>query len=201
VLRYGLFASKLRDLGSKAFEAKEWDKARRHYEEALINYRKDTSEFSKASIPEVSYAIAITHWNAGDFWKANKLLTSLQKDFPAYESGKIRRMISHSEKAGFSHWAEQAYENGNKAFEKMDFTKARNLFRDAIKYFRKSGVEDSAELLAPIRYNIALTYWNQQDWPGANKCFLEVRQKHPKFQQDKTKEYLNKLVELLGRSY
>ena len=201
VLRYGLFASKLRDLGSKAFERKEWDKARRHYEEALVNYRKDTSEFSKASIPEVSYGIAITHWNDRDFWKANELLTSLHKDFPAYETGKIRRMISHSEKAGFSHWAEKAYENGNKAFGNMDFTKARNFFHDAIKNFRKSGVQDSSDLLAPIRYNIALTYWNQRDWPGANKCFLELRKKHPTFQQDETEEYLTKLLELLGHSY
>ncbi|MGD8513111.1 MAG: tetratricopeptide repeat protein [Deltaproteobacteria bacterium] len=200
VLRYGLFASKLRDLGSKAFEGKEWDTVRRHYEEALINYKKDTSEFSKASIPEVRYGIAITHWNEGDFWKAKELLTALQKDFPEYDAEKIQSMISDSEKAGFSHSAEKAYKNGNEAFDKMDFTKARNHFHDAIKYFRKSGVKDSSDLLAPIRYNIAITYWNQQNWPRAKKYFLELKHKHPKFQKDKTEDYLNKLVELVDHS-
>jgi tetratricopeptide (TPR) repeat protein len=200
VLRYGLFASKLRDLASKAFEGKEWDNARRHYEEALINYKKDTSEFSKAAIPEVRYAIAVTHWNEGDSWKAKELLTALRKDFPEYEAEKIQAMISDSEKAGFSHLAEKAYKNGNKAFDKMDFTKARSCFHDAIKYFRKSGVKDSSDLLAPIRYNIAVTYWNQQNWPRAKEYFFELKQKHPKFQKDKTEDYLNKLVELVRHS-
>lgn len=200
VLRYGLFASKLRDLGSKAFEGRDWDKVRRHYEEALINYKKDTSEFSKTSIPEVRYGIAITHWNEGDFWKAKELLTALQKDFPEYEAEEIQSIISDSEKAGFSNWAEKAYKNGNKAFDKMDFTKARSYFYDAIKYFRKSGVKDSSDLLAPIRYNIALTYWNQQNWPRAKKYFLELKQKHPKFQKDETEDYLNRLVELVRHS-
>jgi len=200
VLRYGLFASKLRDRGSRAFEGKEWDKVRRHYEEALINYKKDTSEFSKASIPQVRYGIAITHWNEGDFWKAKELLTALQKDFPEYEAEKIQSIISDSEKAGFSAWAEKAYKNGNEAFEKMDFTKARSYFHDAIKYFNKSGVEDSSDLLAPIRYNIAVTYWNQQNWPRAKEYFLELKYKHPKFQKDKVQDYLNKLVELVRHS-
>jgi tetratricopeptide (TPR) repeat protein len=127
-------------------------------------------------------------------------LTALQKDFPEYEAEEIQSMISDSEKAGFSNCAEKAYKNGNKAFDKMDFTKARSYFRDAIKYFRKSGVKDSSDLLAPIRYNIALTYWNQQNWPRAKKHFLELKQKHPKFQEDETQDYLNKLVELVPHS-
>jgi tetratricopeptide (TPR) repeat protein len=200
VLRYGLFASKLRDLGSKAFEGKEWKKARSHYEGALINYKKDTSEFSRASIPEVRYDIAITHWNEEDFWKAKELLTALQKDFPQYESEKIQRMISEAKKAGFSDRAERAYKDGNKAFDEMDFTEARSFFHDAIKYFRKSGVKDSSELLASIRYNIAVTYWNQQNWPKAKESFLELKQKHPKFHKDKTEDYLKKLVELVRHS-
>ena len=200
VLKYGLFASKLRDLGSKAFENKEWAKARRHYEEALINYKKDISEFSRASIPAVRYGIAITHWNEGDFREAKKSLTALQKDFPEYKAEKIQSMISDSEKAGFSHLAEKAYKDGNNAFDKMDFTKARTYFHDAIKYFRKSGVEDSSDLLASIRYNIAVTYWNQQNWLGAKKYFLELKQKHPKFQKKETEDYLNKLAELVRRS-
>jgi len=200
VLRYGLFASKLRDLGRKAFEGKEWKEVRKHYEAALINYKKDTSEFSKASIPEVRYGIAITHWNEGDFWKAKESLTALQKDFPEYEPEKIETMISDSEEAGFSNWAEKAYKDGNKAFDKMDFAKARSYFHDAIKYFRKSGVKDSSDLLAPIRYNIAVTYWNQRNWPRAKEYFLELKQKHPKFQKDETEDYLNKLVELVRHS-
>jgi len=200
VLRYGLFASKLRDLASKAFEDKEWHKVRRHYEEALVNYRKDTSEFSKASIPEVRYAIAVTHWNEGDFGKAKELLTALRKDHPEYEAEKIRSIIADCEKAGFSHRAEKAYKNGNKAFDNMDFTKARSCFHDAITYFRKSGVRDRSDLLAPIRYNIALTYWNQRNWPGAKECFLKLKQKHPKFQKEETEDYLNKLVELVRHS-
>jgi tetratricopeptide (TPR) repeat protein len=200
VLRCGLFASKLRDLGSKAFEGKEWKKARSHYEGALINYKKDTSEFSRASIPEVRYDIAITYWNQGDFWKAKELLTALQKDFPQYESEKIERMLSEAKKAGFSNWAEKAYKDGNKAFDEMDFTEARSFFHDAIKYFRKSGGKDSSELLASMRYNIAVTYWNQQNWPKAKESFLELKQKHPKFRKDKTEDYLNKLVELVRYS-
>jgi tetratricopeptide (TPR) repeat protein len=200
VLRYGLFASKLRDLGSKAFENKEWAEARRHYEEALISYKKDTSEFSKASIPEVRYGIAITHWNEGDFREAKKSLTALQKDFPEYKAEKIQSMISDSEKAGFSHLAEKAYKDGNNAFDKMDFTKARTYFHDAIKYFRKSRVKDSSDLLASIRYNIAVTYWNQQNWLRAKKHFLELKQKHPKFQRKETEDYLKKLAELVRRS-
>lgn len=197
VLRYGLFASRLRDLGSKAFEGKDWKKARSHYEVALINYKKDTSEFSRASIPKVRYDIAITHWNEGDFWKARELLTALRKDFPQYESEKIERMISEAKKAGFANWAEKAYKDGNKAFDEMDFTEARSFFHDAIKYFKKSGIKDSSELLATIRYNIAVTYWNQQNWPKAKESFLELKQKHPKFHKDKTEDYLNKLVELV----
>ena len=197
VLRYGLFASKLRDLGSKAFEDKEWKKARSHYGGALINYKKDTSEFSRAAIPETRYDIAITHWNEGDFWKAKELLTALQKDFPQYESEKIERMITEANKAGFSDWAEKAYKDGNKAFDEMDFTEARRFFHDAIKYFIRSGVKDSSELLASIRYNIAVTYWNQQNWPKAKESFLELKQKHPKFHKDKTDDYLNKLVEIV----
>lgn len=197
-VRYLPFGYKLDEIGSEAFDKKEWKMARKHWEGALSNFEKNDSEASKSVIPSTIYNIAITYWNQKTFWKAKELLTKLQKEYPEHNPEKVKDLILEGNTAAFQKMGNDSAKEGRKAFDKADYTGARAHFREALKHFKKSGIKDNDGLLAEIRYNTAITYWNEKNWSRAKEYFLLIRKKHPKYQAEDVQDYLNELDVLLG---
>jgi len=192
--RFSEFASLLNDLGSTAFDNKDFKTARECWQEALANCEKAYAEDVKDRIPLLMYNIAITYLNQENYWKLKELLTQLQKDYPEYEPEKVKRIINLSGNWGFSKLADDNFKKGNKAFDKENYSQAREHFRASIKYAKKSGVKDNDSFLASCRFNIAITYWNKKNWKRAKQHFLVLQKKHPNYKKDDVQDYISKAV-------
>ena len=192
--RYSFFYYKLGDLGSKYFEKKDYKNARKIYELSLESIQKCGSSKYKDIICELQYNIAITYYNESNYLKSEILLTKLHKDSPEYATKDVNKLIQTCRQGYKIKLAQDTYNKGHKSFEKEDYSSARDYYLDAMKYFKQAGLEAGSDILAELKYNIAMTYWNQKNFTRAKDSLLELRQRHPTYKKEDVQDYINKIV-------
>ena len=193
--RYSYFATELNDLGSKAFKKEDYKTARKHWEEAVINYERGDIYY-RDIISEVKYNIAISYYNEENYLEAKKFLTQLQKDFPKYNTKKIKTLIDDCKKASIVKNIAMLGEKADKAFDKKDYSAARSYYREILAYAKKWGNPYGSLCLANVQYNIALTYWNKRNYKKAKEYLLELRSKYPDYEKEDVQDFINRATNL-----
>jgi tetratricopeptide (TPR) repeat protein len=88
----------------------------------------------------------------------------------------------------------EALDKAHEAFDTKAWAQARSYYRDAIEYLKRSGVNDSGEIIGQARYNICNSFWNERKWRRAEKCLFELREKHPRYREEEVDALLEKAL-------
>ena len=135
--------------------------------------------------------------NLGEnYLEAKKFLTQLQKDFPKYNTKKIKTLIDDCKKASIVKNIAMLGEKADKAFDKKDYSAARSYYREILAYAKKWGNPYGSLCLANVQYNIALTYWNERNYKKAKEYLLELRSKYPDYEKEDVQDFINRATYL-----
>ena len=185
----------------QAYDRRDYKVARKHAQRALKTYKKVDEKIAKEKIPVWQYRIALTYYAEEDYLTAKSRFLQFRKDFPEYESDVIKGLIGKCDKNFALELATDTRDMASKAFNEKNYMVARSDYRDTIKYYKKYGVSDNSEIVAELRYNIAMTYWNEKNWKRAREWLLLLRKKHPTFHKDDVQDLLEKADKFLARKY
>jgi|GEM_PF-6064901 len=88
------FSDKLDDLASEEFDKGNFEMARIHWTQAMDSYLvANVGSDSGDAIPRLKYNCALTYLNEGKFAKGRKVFSELSKEFPHYQSKKVKEMM------------------------------------------------------------------------------------------------------------
>jgi hypothetical protein len=75
-------------------------------------------------------------------------------------------------------------------FDKKKFKEAREAWADFVEYHIKAGHEKSSPLVAETMYNIAITYWNEEDFSSTIDAILIIQKTSPEYNKEKVAKKL-----------
>ncbi len=188
-----LAGSTVDSIASAAFDAKRWRETRRLYTfgAQLYELQNDTMEQ-----PRMLYNAAMADWNRGRYVSARSLLAGIRDSFPHYKINQIQNMIGEAATASATtatiQQLIQMQKQASTQFDEDQWLQARQTYRRIVALVREQGVE-VGEYEPRSMYNIAITYYNEQEYRQARAQLVELQRKFPSYQPDMITDVLRKL--------
>ena len=173
---------------SRYYSEKEFEY---RYEGRFYNFTWDTSSTSKSVRDYLLFEeLVALKAKIAILYRADGLNAIAEKVLDDYD-GNVQSDYSKWIKRKHEHYASALFDTASIIFSAGDYKKARDVWNESIDAYKKGGSSDSSEACLNIMYNIALTYWNKEQYWSAISEFNRIINLNKNFQKNKIRNMIN----------
>jgi tetratricopeptide (TPR) repeat protein len=195
-------AEEYKNKAEEFLSEKKYKEARNSYELQLSyikEYKLLSTSFSKDSEPPnlillevlntdllVALAnLAFTYWLEDNYEKSKEVISDILLWCYGQESFKVINKR-------YAYFGSKVEELASFAFDKKDYKMARKHYKGALFAYENDSSESAISQIPRLRYNIAMTYFNQENFWHARKLLKEIKKDYPKYETNN----IDKKIEL-----